>query len=212
MKNYLKNIKNKEFIISIICMMGIQALLYWSLKLLQADFHTFNFSIDNKTPFIPQLIILYNLFYPMIFIAFYNIFNHDKDAYYKGIIAGIIGFIISDIIFIIYPTVIIRPDLTNLNIDPINKFVIYLTYKVDTPAINCLPSIHCLFCFQAIISSIMCKNYNNKYKVLIIIILLSIAASTVLVKQHYFIDIVGALIISLISTLISPIIYKKIKN
>lgn len=212
MKDYFKNIKNKEFLISIIFMMGFQALLYWSLKLLQADFHAFNHSIDSKIPFVPQLIIIYNLFYPMVFIAFYNIFNHDKDTYYKGVIASIIGFIIADIVFIVYPTVIVRPDITNLTIDPINNFVLYLTYKVDTPAINCLPSIHCLFCFQAIITSLMCRNYNNKPKIIIISILLLIATSTVLVKQHYFIDIIGALIVCGISTPLGILIYKKIKN
>ena len=212
MKDYFKNIKSKEFLISIIFMMGFQALLYWSLKLLQADFHTFNYSIDSKIPFVPQLIIIYNLFYPMVFIAFYNIFNHDKDTYYKGVIASIIGFIIADIVFIVYPTVIVRPDITNLTIDPINNFVLYLTYKVDTPAINCLPSIHCLFCFQTIITSLMCRNYNNKPKIIIISILLLIATSTVLVKQHYFIDIIGALIVCGISTPLGILIYKKIKN
>lgn len=212
MKNYFKNIKNKEFITSIICFMGIQMIFYWSLKLLQADFHTFNYSIDKKIPFVPQLVIIYNLFYPIVFIAFYNIFNHDKDIYYKSIIAGIIGFIITDIVFILYPTIIIRPDITNMNIDSINKFIIYWTYKIDSPAINCLPSIHCLFCFQAIFSTILCKNFNNKYKLLTFFILSLIIISTVLVKQHYFIDIIGALIVSLIASLISPLIYKKIKH
>ena len=193
-------------------MMGVQALFYAGLKLFQADFKILNYEIDNKIPFIPQVIIIYNLFYPIVFLTFYNIFNHDKDAYYKGIIGGIIGFIIADIIFLIYPTIIIRPDVTNMNIDPINKFIIYWTYKIDSPAINCLPSIHCLFCFQAIFSSLMCKNYNNKPKIFMIIMLFSIIITTVLVKQHYFADIIAALIVCIISNLISPIIYKKIKH
>ncbi len=211
MKNYFKNIKNKEFVVSILCMLGIQALSYTGLKFLQADFKTINSIIDNKIPFVPQVIIIYNLFYPMIFLAFYNIFNHDKETYHKGIIAGIIGFIITDIIFIIYPTIIIRPDVTSMNIDPINKFIISMTYKLDSPAINCLPSIHCLFCFQAIFSSLMCKNYNNISKVLITIILFFIVITTLLVKQHYFFDVIASLIVSIISTLIAPLIYKKVR-
>lgn len=212
MKNYFKNIKNKEFIISIICLMGVQAAFYAGLKLLQADFRVLNYDIDNKIPFIPQVILIYNLFYPVVFFTFYNIFNHDKDTYYKGIIAGIIGFVITDIIFILYPTIITRPDVTNMNIDPINKFIIYWTYKIDSPAINCLPSIHCLFCFQGIFSSLMCKNYNNKVKIPMIIMLFLIIITTVLVKQHYFVDIIAALIVSAFATLISPLIYKKIKK
>ena len=62
MKNYFKNIKNKEFIISIICLMGVQAAFYAGLKLLQADFRVLNYDIDNKIPFIPQVILIYNLF------------------------------------------------------------------------------------------------------------------------------------------------------
>ena len=61
MKNYFKNIKNKEFIISIICLMGVQAAFYAGLKLLQADFRVLNYDIDNKIPFIPQVILIYNL-------------------------------------------------------------------------------------------------------------------------------------------------------
>ncbi len=212
MKKYFKNIKNKEFIISIMCMLGIQSLSYVCLKFLQADFKTIDCSIDNKIPFIPQVIILYNLFYPMVFLAFYSIFNHDKGTYYKGIIAGIIGFMIADIIFILYPTIIIRPDVTSMDIDPINKFIISMTYKIDSPAINCLPSIHCLFCFQAIISLLMCKKYNNISRVVMIIILSLIIVTTLLVKQHYFLDVIASLIVSILATLISSMIYKKVKR
>lgn len=212
MRNYFNNILNKKFITSIMLLLIGQGILFVVVKLFQSNYHTFNYIIDNKIPFIPQMIIIYNLFYPMIFISFYNIFNHDKDTYYKGIIAGILGFIIADIIFLTYPVVMIRPDIFNLNIDPINRFIIYLTYTLDDPAINCFPSIHCLFCFQAIYSTFKCSNYNNKYKIITIIILLLIALSTLLVKQHYLFDVIGAFIVCIITNLITTFIYKKIKH
>ena len=207
MKKYFKNIKDKNFIISIILLLGCQGILFVLVKLFQSNYHVFNYYIDNKIPFIPQFIIIYNLFYPMIFISFYNIFNHDKDTYYKGIIAGILGYIIADIIFLLYPVEMIRPDITNLNIDVINNFILQLTYKIDNPPINCFPSIHCIFCFQAIYSIIRCKNYNYKY--ISIFILLLIIISTLLVKQHYVIDVLGALVVVIITNFIVYLIKRK---
>ena len=207
MKKYFKNIKDKNFIISIILLLGGQGLLFVLVKLFQSNYHVFNYYIDSKIPFIPYMIIIYNLFYPMIFISFYNIFNRDKDTYYKGIIAGILGYIIADIIFLLYPVEMIRPDITNLNIDVINNFILQLTYKIDNPPINCFPSIHCIFCFQAIYSIIKCKNYN--YKFISIFILFLIIISTLLVKQHYVIDVLGALVVVIITNFIVYLIKRK---
>ena len=207
MKKYFKNIKDKNFIISIILLLGGQGILFVLVKLFQSNYHVFNYYIDSKIPFIPYMIIIYNLFYPMIFISFYNIFNRDKDTYYKGITSGILGYIIADIIFLLYPVEMIRPDITNLNIDVINNFILQLTYKIDNPPINCFPSIHCIFCFQAIYSIIRCKNYNYKY--ISIFILFLIIISTLLVKQHYVIDVLGALVVVIITNFIVYLIKRK---
>ena len=207
MKEYFKSIKDKNFIISIILLLGGQGLLYVLVKLFQSNYHVFNYYIDNKIPFMPQFIIIYNLFYPMIFISFYNIFIHDKDTYYKGIIAGILGYVIADIIFLLYPVEMIRPDISNLNIDIINNFILQLTYKIDNPPINCFPSIHCIFCFQVLYSIIKCKNYNYKY--ISIFILLLIIISTLLVKQHYVIDVLGSLVVVIITNFIVYLLRRK---
>lgn len=198
MKEYFKNFKNKKFWISIFCLLGLQLASYMIVKLFQSHYNTFNFDIDKKIPFVPQLIILYNLFYPVVFFAFYTVFNKDEDTYYKGVIAGIIGYIIADIIFLIYPVEMIRPDITNLNIDPINNLILYWTYKLDTPAINCFPSMHCVFCFQSVYTMFKAKNTNKTTKSIYIILLLSIVLTTLLVKQHYLIDIIGALVIVIV--------------
>lgn len=209
MKEYLKNLKDKKFLISIFCFMGLQALLYVLVKFLQPNPHLLNFKIDKMIPFIPQMIIIYNMFYPAVFISFYNTYNSDKESYYKGIISGIIGFIIADIIFLIYSTEMIRPELSNYSMDPITYFIINTTYKLDTPTVNCCPSVHCLFCFQSIYTLIKCHDYKYKSRPILITLLLLIALSTVLVKQHYFIDIIGAFIVFVISNLIGNYIYNK---
>lgn len=212
MKKYLNQFKDKKFIISILCLLGPQYIFYILTKNVNTNYHVFNFFLDNQIPFIPQMALIYNIFYPMIFIAFFFIYPHDKDTYYKGIIAGTMGYLIADTIFMIYPVEMIRPDISNLNIDPISNLLIYLTYKYDTPAINCFPSMHCVFCFQAIYSTLKCINLNKKYRIITVIILFLISISTLLVKQHYVFDVLAALLIVIVVNIISSLIYKKIKH
>ena len=213
MKEYFKIFKDKRFWISIILFLGGQSLLYTTLKYIQHDYHTFNFAIDKAIPFIPAgFIIIYNMFYPFLFFTFYYIFGKDKKTYDKGIIAALIGYIICNTIFILYPVEMIRPDITNLNIDWLSQFILELTYKCDTPAINCFPSIHCLFCFQTIYTIIRSNNISIKNKVLTSLLAITIIISIFLVKQHYVIDLIAALIICVIVNIFVELIYNKIKK
>lgn len=204
--------KNKKFLISIASLMLSQAFFYWFLKFFQNNPNYIYFSIDQKIPLISNFIFVYNTFYPFVFIAFYYLFTKDKKNYYKGIIAGIFGFLLCDIIYLYYPTIMQRPIIPETT-NAITSFVLKITYFFDTPALNCFPSIHCLFCFQIIFSFIKGHSINIKNKTLIIIYSLLIIFSTIFVKQHYVVDIIGALLVCIITNLIVDItkLYDKIK-
>jgi len=90
--------------------------------------------------------------------------------------------------------------------DFLTTLVLKITYYFDEPALNCFPSIHCLFCFQVIFSYITTKTINNKYKIFIITFAILIIISTVLVKQHYIFDVFASLLITIITNLIVEII------
>ena len=217
MKDYCKNFKDKKFWISIILFLGGQSFLYSTLKMFQSNYHTFNFAIDNAIPFIPSgFIIVYNMFYPFLFFTFYYIYGKDKKTYDKAVIAAVIGYLICNVIFLAYPVEMIRPDITNLNIDWVSQLTLNLTYYFDNPAINCFPSIHCLFCFQAIYTICRSKNIKIKNKILTSIIALTIITSIFFVKQHYVVDMIAALGICVFSNVLVAIIYpyiiKKIKK
>lgn len=198
---------SKEFLISIVYSLVIPAILYFLLKLFQSNYHVITSLVDKRIPFIPYFIYIYILFFPFIIIVLYMIFIKDKKKYYRGINASLLGLIITDIIFLIYPTIMNRPIVTN-DIDIITRTVLNITYFFDTPAINCFPSIHSLLCFQVAYMSITCNNMKLKYKIMTTIMSLLVISSTVLVKQHYFYDILGAFIIFIISNIIA-INYKK---
>lgn len=211
-KKFFKGILNKEFLISISCLMVVQVVLYFVLKFLQSDFHLVVSPIDQKIPFIPYFIYIYNMFYPFVFLVLYFVFYNDKKNYYQGIIAGIIGYLLSDIIFLVYPTTIIRPVNFYDKLDLLTAKFIKLTYEIDNPPINCLPSIHCLFCFQVAYTTITSKKIRRINKIIITIIALLIIISTVLVKQHYFYDILAALGIFCLANLMVYIVNVIIKR
>lgn len=199
----MKYLKNKKFLISISILLVGQAFFYWFLKFFQTNPHYLTFTIDQKIPFIPNFIYIYNTFYPFIFLALLYLFKHDEKVYMKGIISGIIGFLICDIIFLAYPTIMLRPPIPETNL--LTDFILKVTFFFDTPALNCFPSIHCLFCFQIIYSFIFTKHIKLKKKIPVIIYSLLIIISTVLVKQHYLVDVISALSICIITNLLIEI-------
>ena len=88
-------------------------------------------------------------------------------------------------------------------VNSFTEWVVKITYLVDTPALNCCPSIHCLFCFQTIYSLVSSKKINKKLKIFSTIYLILIVLSTFTVKQHYVYDVILALIICIIANIIT---------
>lgn len=209
LKKFIK--ENKKFVISVTILMLGQSILYWFLKLFQTNPTYIYFYLDDKIPFLGRFVYIYNMFYPFCLIAFYFLYKKDAKTYYKSIIAGIIGFLICDIIFLFIPTIMYRPIIPD--IDPITNLVLKITYLYDNPPLNCFPSIHCLFCFQVIYGYIMSK-YNIKVKIPVITFSLLIIVSTLLVKQHFVYDVIASFLICLMTNLIVEItnIYSYLKK
>ena len=204
-------LNNKKFVISISILLIGQAILYWVLKLFQSNPIYIDYYLDDRIPFLGRFVYIYDTFYPFIFLAFYYLYKNDEKAYYKGIIAGIIGFLICDIIFLSIPTIMYRPIIPD--VDPVTNFVLKVTFLYDAPPLNCFPSIHCLFSFQVIYSIIFSKVENRK-KILIVIYALLVIISTLFIKQHYIFDVISAFLIVVISSLITDLfkLYDKLKN
>lgn len=187
----MKNVfKNKKFIISICMLLLLQAILYWGLKLLQYNPLPIGIPLDSKIPFIGYFIYIYDMFYPFVFLALAYVFLKDEKVYHQSILAGIMGYLICDVIFLLYPTIMIRESIPSY--DWLTNLFINVTFYFDEPALNCFPSVHCLFCFQIIITYLR-SNINNKWKIFNIISALLIIVSTLFVKQHYILDAISAL-------------------
>lgn len=164
---------------------------YYLEKTITTDFTPLNSPVDDIIPFIPIFIIPYLLWFVYIAgSAIYFIFASQRD-FIKLMIFLIIGMTAYIIICYIFPNGLkdFRPG--NLTADsPINRLVAWL-YNTDTST-NVFPSIH-------VYNSIgvhVAINKTDKIKIRLIknaslVLCILICFSTIFLKQHALIDVIG---------------------
>lgn len=190
MKNHLK--ENKNRIIILFGTFIFQSLIYFITKLFQNNPVYLNNAIDDRIPFIPSFVIFYVMWYLFLILIPLLILKYNKKVFDKYIVVSILYAILEGIIFILFPTTMNRQPLV---VTDISTWVVDIIYKVDTPVCNLFPSAHCAFSILFIISILDVKEVKKEYKILIIISSLLIILSTLFIKQHVVIDVLGALLI-----------------
>lgn len=201
MKKLLKKLELKPLLISVGLVL-FQAILFFCSKLIQGTPNIIGNFIDDKIPFIKYFIIPYYIWFVLIFAIPYYFYKKDKQLLSKYLLSYIGAAIVSTIIFTIYPSMVIRPDYLPNN--SLINIMVNVVYFVDTPAINCFPSMHCAISMLFILTILQCKQTKTYNKIIIIVISLFIMASTLYTKQHVFIDLVsGDLIMLFIYTTFS---------
>jgi len=200
---------NKKYLKSIIVLLLGQALLYVIVKFIQGPPHLIGNSFDANFPFIKHFVWIYNSWYPFLFISLYFLYVKDIDSYKNFFVNSVLSTIVAYSIFIIYPTTIERATFI---VNDLSSFMLNFTYMMDNPPVNCLPSMHCIYCFTSIFGIITSK-LSNKFKVFATIYFTLIILSTLFIKQHVFYDVLSALIITMICFFISKLkIFDKFKK
>ena len=189
--------KYRSFIIPIVFTMGTQAILFFLIKLFIHNYNVIHSFLS--VPFIKWSIYFYDSWYPFIVFNAFIIYFYDKNEFRYLITAMLLAALFGQITFISYPSLVIRPEI---EVHTITDWLIDFTYKNDTPAINCLPSMHCIYCFLTSYYTLKCKNIINKYKVLIILYSLIIVASTLFTYQHIIEDVILSFVYSIVAIVI----------
>ena len=199
--------QNKRYSISTALMhlsvFGIYTLIYLfafnQVENREIDIYIIDLPVDKAIPFLPIFIIPYILwfFYVAYFIMFY--LNRDLTEYYRlgsFLAAGMTVFIIVSIIF---PNGLnLRPEFSSLNDNSFLTGLIKGLYLKDT-ATNVFPSIHVYNTIGIMISYFFNKNklyFSIIHKNIIIILGVLIILSTMFVKQHSIIDVIGGFTMS----------------
>ena len=175
-----------------------QVVIYFITKLFLNNEFVLNNHLDEQIPFVPYFIYFYISWYILLFLVPIIYMKYDKKALKKYTYTNFISVLVCGIIFIIFPTTINRP---NIEVTSITTWLVNTIYYFDTPAVNCLPSIHSLICFIFILCNSK-ANIKTSYKCIIDILSVLIILSTLFIKQHVIYDVLSAFIVSSITYII----------
>lgn len=164
--------------------------------------------LDDKIPFIKELIIVYHTFMFMLIIVGFLLYRDNKENYKKYVAALFLSQISAYVIFIFFQTDVPRYDINLLGDDIFSKIVEY-TYNIDNHYSGA-PSLH--VCHTFIASFYLLKSKLKKsYIIPLILYLMLVAATTVLVKQHVILDIPAGILHAVVNYFVIAWIFK-LKN
>ena len=191
--NKINRILPKYAYIPLIFSVGLNCLVYWGSRIITTDMYHYDLSIsiDKKLPFVAPMMIVYVLAYVIWIVGFIVIARESKSVCYEVMSAEQIAKLICLLCFIFLPSTLVRPEI---NGQGFCEWLSRLVYQLDSPD-NLFPSIHCLenwICFRG---AMKCKKVGNGYKTFMFLAALLVFASTLLVKQHVFVDVVGGVFV-----------------
>lgn len=179
----------------------IYLFLFNKIESRTGEVHIISLPFDNLIPFVEVFVVPYIMwfFYIIYFIFFY--LKRDLTEYYRmgSFLAS--GMTIFVIISVIFPNgLLLRPNLHTIGRDNIFIDLIKGLYEKDTST-NVFPSIHVFNTIGIMLSAhySRARVYFKKIQLYIVdIIGISIILSTMFIKQHSIVDVIGAFILSYI--------------
>lgn len=179
---------------------------FWLEAHVTADYHIIESSLDAYIPFCEYFIVPYLLWFPFIVAAVMFFIFKDKQEYYRLCGILITGMTFFLILSTLWPNgVALRPDLSTLGRDNFFLDLVAGLHKADTST-NVFPSLHAynslVVCFALCTSAHLKKHTVIKAGTVILTVL--ICLSTVYLKQHSVLDIIGALVLFAVLT---PVFY-----
>ncbi len=163
------------------------ALFYFFLNRSFGPIHSLKTSIDDSIKLVPIFVIPYLLFVPIFWASYLYSFITGR-GFQKFSWSIVTVYLISYAIFLVFETVVDRPKI--ISNDSLLTLVSYL-YSHDQPY-NAFPSLH-------VASSFLLAGYvrliSSRWSVATYIFALVVVISTLLTKQHYFLDVAGGILL-----------------
>jgi membrane-associated phospholipid phosphatase len=149
--------------------------------------------MDKSMPFWTWTVWIYFTEYVIFVCAYFGLRRRENVTKYFYAYMSILIF--SVIIFVIFPVTFPREIFPVLGSSFSDEALTFLRTYMDSPA-NCLPSLHVSSCY---ISSLCFWNESRKKSMAYFAWSTLVAISTMTTKQHYFVDVWTAIIVTFIS-------------
>ena len=145
-------------------------------------------SFDDAIPFWEVFVVPYCLWYPWLLATGLFLMFTDKDGFLKYMTFIIAGFTVSLLFCALVPN---GQNLRPARFERENVFIRLLgrIYAVDT-CTNVFPSIHVVGCIAGAGAAFRSEKMR-RFRLLSLLLAVLISASTVLVKQHSLLDVIG---------------------
>lgn len=193
MKAFFKKYKNIKYlsIFFVIYMLGFLLLE----KRISKNTIMTSTLIDQYIPFNEYFVIAYLLWFVFMALGFAYFVFIDQEGFKRTGFYLFTGMMISLLIYMIFPN---GQDLrVELNNENVFQILVSFIYSIDSPT-NVCPSIHVYNSIMMTVSLMKSENLIN-YKILlffVVVLAALICISTVLIKQHTFIDIIAAIMLA----------------
>lgn len=183
--------KNSKEVLLFVIYLALISLYKVMTQSFSANPHDLKIIIDDYIPFIKEFIVIYHLYFFLGLGVYTYLLIKEKKLYLKVISYQIMGTLLGYITFIIYPnSVNVRPIIESSDIF---SWMVNYTYSIDQTN-GGFPSLHAISLLIIIYASFKSTTMKKWVKSIIILIATLNIASTVLVKQHVILDLVGSII------------------
>ena len=169
----------------------VNSLVYWGAPLIVGTGRSHNLSggLDELVPFMPAFIIIYFGCYIFWVVNYLMVAFYEDENKYRFYTADFYARLICLAFFVFFPTTNTRPELTgNVIFIRAMRFL----YTVDKP-VNLFPSIHCMASWFCCIGLRKCKEIPEWYKLMSVLIAISVFISTLATRQHVLWDVAGGI-------------------
>lgn len=180
-------------IIPLLSCFALNCLIYYGTRLVADPWKHYDFTtaLDRAVPLLPAWTSVYLVCYVFWIVNYILIAKQGKEHCMRFVTGEMMSRVVCGVFYLLIPTTNIRPELST----GIWNDALGWVYQMD-PATNLFPSIHCLvswFCFIGIRGM---KGIPKWYRVFSCVFAILVFASTQFTKQHYIVDVIGAVVIA----------------
>jgi membrane-associated phospholipid phosphatase len=159
-------------------------------------------AVDREIPFMARSIWLYGSHFLFVFLSLWLV--RDEQRLDRVFYSMMLGTVLAFVFFLLYPTELAVQKVSG---EGPTGWLWTSLQSVDKPR-NCFPSLHCCL---ATLGALSLSSRGWGWRILAGLWAGGIAFSTLATKQHVLVDVIGGVVLALISYLLLPIIFSLLR-